>query len=82
MGQLFSMANPAQTLSHLDEFEEVDEGLFRRELVSVWTGKDEKKAWAYFYARPLRRAHLLPGGKYPTARDSTRQVAKRQARMK
>jgi gamma-glutamylcyclotransferase (GGCT)/AIG2-like uncharacterized protein YtfP len=71
-GQLFTMSDPEKTLSHLDEFEEVNEGLFRREMVDVWFGDGRKSAWAYFYARPLRKALLLGDGRYRPVRELVR----------
>jgi len=63
-GQLFLMKNPGKTLDLLDEFEEVHDGLFRRELVDVWIQGRRTKAWTYFYARSLAGAHPLPSGVY------------------
>jgi len=63
-GQLFSMQHPQMTLTALDAFEEVDEGLFRRALVDVWIEGERKRAWTYFYARPVTKARLLSEGVY------------------
>ncbi|MGC1483265.1 MAG: gamma-glutamylcyclotransferase family protein [Candidatus Acidiferrum sp.] len=63
-GDLFVLQNPQETLRHLDEFEGVDDGLFRRELVDVWARRRRVKAWVYLYARPLTNATLIPAGIY------------------
>ncbi len=63
-GHLFLMGQPQKTLAALDEFEEVEEGLFRRELVNVKMYGKSLKAWAYFYDRPLKDSNLLPVGVY------------------
>ncbi len=63
-GQLFFMGQPQKTLTALDEFEEVEEGLFRRELVNVKLHGKSIKAWTYFYDRPLKDSNLLRVGVY------------------
>lgn len=63
-GDLFILQDPEKTLRDLDEFEGVDEGLFRRELVDVWARGRRVKAWAYLYARPLSGANLIRTGIY------------------
>lgn len=63
-GDLFVLENPQEILRGLDEFEGVDEGLFRRQLVDVWARGRRVKAWAYLYARPLTNAALIPAGIY------------------
>lgn len=63
-GDLFVLQNPQETLPSLDEFEGVDEGLFRRELVDAWTRGRRVKAWVYVYARPLTDAEPIPAGIY------------------
>ncbi len=63
-GDLFQLRNPHDVLPALDDFEEVGEGLFRRELVDVFARGRRLKAWAYLYARPLTDADLIPTGIY------------------
>jgi gamma-glutamylcyclotransferase (GGCT)/AIG2-like uncharacterized protein YtfP len=63
-GDLFALRDPQKTLPDLDEFEGVEEGLFRRKLVDVWARGRRLKAWAYLYARPLTGANLIPAGIY------------------
>ena len=63
-GDLFILKDPQKTLLELDEFEGVDEGLFRRELVDVWVRGRRVKAWVYIYAHPLTDANLIPAGIY------------------
>jgi len=63
-GDLFILRDPQKTLRDLDEFEGVDEGLYRRELVDAWARGRRVKAWAYLYARPLTGASLIPTGIY------------------
>lgn len=63
-GQLFSTDHPEKTLKSLDEFEGVDEGLFRRKMVDAWHGRKRTKAWAYFYAGSIRNASPLTNGVY------------------
>lgn len=66
-GQLFVLQDPDNALPQLDEFEGIDEGLFRRKLVDVWMDGKKTKAWTYFYARPLKDATLLTAGTFPTS---------------
>lgn len=63
-GDLFVLQDPQRALRDLDEFEGVDEGLFRRGLVDVWSQGRRVKAWAYLYARPLAAAEVIPTGVY------------------
>jgi|SRR5277367_446533 len=63
-GDLFILHNPEKTLRDLDEFEGVDEELFRRELVDVWARGRRIKAWAYVYARLVSESNLIPTGIY------------------
>ncbi len=63
-GDLFELHDPQRSLPELDDFEGVDEGLFRRELVDAWARGRRVKAWAYLYARPLTDANLIPTGIY------------------
>ena len=63
-GQLFFMQNPRKTLAALDAFEDVDQGLFRRELVDVWVRGKRTKAWMYFYSRSVNPSDLLATGVY------------------
>jgi gamma-glutamylcyclotransferase (GGCT)/AIG2-like uncharacterized protein YtfP len=63
-GELFVLVDPQKALPYLDEFEGVDDGLFRRELVDVWVRGRRVKAWTYLYARPLTDANLIPTGIY------------------
>jgi len=63
-GDLFLLQYPERILRELDEFEGVDEGLFRRQLVDVWSQGRRVKAWAYLYARPLAAAEVIPTGVY------------------
>jgi gamma-glutamylcyclotransferase (GGCT)/AIG2-like uncharacterized protein YtfP len=58
------MEYPQKTLAVLDEFEGVEEGLFRRELVDVKINGKPSKAWAYFYARPVEHSDVLQVGVY------------------
>jgi gamma-glutamylcyclotransferase (GGCT)/AIG2-like uncharacterized protein YtfP len=63
-GDLFILKDPQKMLLDLDEFEGVDEGLFRRELVDASVRGRRVKTWVYFYARPLTNATLIPSGIY------------------
>jgi gamma-glutamylcyclotransferase (GGCT)/AIG2-like uncharacterized protein YtfP len=63
-GDLFILKEPQKSLHELDEYEGVDEGLFRRELVDAWIGRRRIKTWVYLYARPLTNATLIPSGIY------------------
>jgi gamma-glutamylcyclotransferase (GGCT)/AIG2-like uncharacterized protein YtfP len=65
-GQLFSMKHPDATLPALDDFEEVDRGLFHRELVNVWFEGARRKAWAYFYNQHVDKNQLVESGTYKT----------------
>jgi gamma-glutamylcyclotransferase (GGCT)/AIG2-like uncharacterized protein YtfP len=58
------LRNPEPTLQALDEFEGCGEGLFRRALADAWIYDRTVKAWAYFYARALQQADLVPNGRY------------------
>jgi gamma-glutamylcyclotransferase (GGCT)/AIG2-like uncharacterized protein YtfP len=61
-GELFELRNPQAALSKLDQFEGVDEGLFRRELVDVLGGRRPVRAWVYFYSGPVDHAERIPSG--------------------
>lgn len=63
-GDLFALRDPQKILPDLDEYEGVEEGLFRRQLVNVWARGRRIRAWAYLYARPLTDANLIPTGIY------------------
>ena len=61
-GELYKLSNPDATLKKLDEIEGCAEGLFRRVVVDVFSDAGKTKAWAYFYAQPLKDAELIPSG--------------------
>ncbi|MFQ5664614.1 MAG: gamma-glutamylcyclotransferase [Terriglobia bacterium] len=63
-GELYRIDYPEKTLSILDDVEGRDEGLFRRQLVDVWSNGKKTKAWTYFYARPLTEAEPITSGSY------------------
>jgi gamma-glutamylcyclotransferase (GGCT)/AIG2-like uncharacterized protein YtfP len=63
-GDLFILKDPQRMLSDLDQFEGVEEGLFRREFVDAWIRRQRIKTWVYLYARPLTGAKLIPTGIY------------------
>ena len=61
-GELYKLSNPDATLKQLDAIEGCAEGLFQRVVVDVFSNAGKKKAWAYFYAQPLKDAELIPSG--------------------
>ena len=68
-GELYELEVPAEALKKIDKLEGCDQGLFVRKLVGAWVEHDRKvRAWAYFYARPLRKSRALPGGRFSIKR--------------
>lgn len=63
-GELYRLRSPERALKLLDQIEGCDEGLFRRQLVDVWTNSRKTKAWSYFYARTLDDARPIPTGRF------------------
>jgi gamma-glutamylcyclotransferase (GGCT)/AIG2-like uncharacterized protein YtfP len=64
-GELYELEIPAEALKKIDRLEGCDEGLFVRKLVSTWAEDDRKhRAWAYFYAKPLRKSRPIPNGRF------------------
>jgi gamma-glutamylcyclotransferase (GGCT)/AIG2-like uncharacterized protein YtfP len=63
-GELYRLSNPGPALKLLDELEGCAEGLFKRVAVDVLFVRGKRKAWAYFYAKPLRDAEPIPSGIY------------------
>ena len=53
-----------EALRKIDEVEGCDEGLFERRLVDVWNGNKKTKAWAYFYAKPLKKSPPIASGHF------------------
>ncbi len=64
-GELYELQEPIETLKKIDEVEGCDEGLFERKLVDVWAGSRKTKAWAYFYAKPLKKSPPITSGHFP-----------------
>jgi gamma-glutamylcyclotransferase (GGCT)/AIG2-like uncharacterized protein YtfP len=78
-GELYELEIPAAALKKIDELEGCDEGLFVRKLVSTWAEDDRRhRAWAYFYAKPLRKSRPLPSGRF-SARSRSRVTRSRGA---
>jgi len=63
-GELYVLEHGAKVLRLLDKVEGTGEGLFRRELVEVWTHGAKSKAWTYFYARDLQGATPIRSGRW------------------
>lgn len=58
-----------EVLAKLDAYEEYDpsnvkDSLYRREVVNVQVGKDQLRAWIYWYNKPLRDVLRLRHGNY------------------
>jgi gamma-glutamylcyclotransferase (GGCT)/AIG2-like uncharacterized protein YtfP len=71
-GELYELEMPAKALQKIDELEGCDEGLFVRKLVGAWVSDDRKvRAWAYFYARPLRKSRPIASGRFPIRRGTS-----------
>ena len=64
-GELYELSEPDLALGKIDEIEGCDEGLFERRLTDAWHNGRKMKAWAYFYARPLRKSAHLADGTFP-----------------
>jgi len=78
-GELYELEIPAEALKKIDKLEGCDEGLFVRKLVSTWAEDDRKhRAWAYFYAKPLRKSRPIPSGRF-SARPGARVAHSRGA---
>lgn len=70
-GELYELEAPSEALKRLDKLEGTDEGLFVRKQVGAWVGEDRRvRAWAYFYARPLRKSREITNGRFPLKRRS------------
>lgn len=78
-GELYELEIPARALEKIDKLEGCDEGLFVRKLVGAWVDDDRKvRAWAYFYAKPLRKSRQIPSGRFPL-RPRTKAARSRRA---
>jgi len=64
-GELYELLEPTEALKKVDEVEGCDEGLYERRLVTAWTGNKKTKAWAYFYAKPLKKSVAILSGDFP-----------------
>lgn len=64
-GELYELSSPGETLKKIDEIEGVGEGLFRRKLVDTWFPDGKTRAWAYFYAKPLKARSRIVTGHFP-----------------
>src|SRR5262245_39625325 len=72
IGELYELEFPAEALKTIDKLEGCDEGLFARKLVGAWANGDHKvRAWAYFYAKPLRKSRPIPGGRFRVTRRTS-----------
>ncbi|HEY6306211.1 MAG TPA: gamma-glutamylcyclotransferase family protein [Candidatus Angelobacter sp.] len=70
-GELYELEIPAEALKKIDKLEGCDEGLFVRKLVGAWVDDDRKvRAWAYFYAKPLRKSRAMPSGRFSLKRPT------------
>ena len=68
-GELYELEIPAEALKKIDKLEGCDEGLFVRKLVGAWIDDRRKvRAWAYFYAKPLRKSRPIPSGRFSLKR--------------
>jgi gamma-glutamylcyclotransferase (GGCT)/AIG2-like uncharacterized protein YtfP len=56
-GEIFEI--PESAFEPLDNYECIDSGLFRRELITL---EDGDEAWAYLFNRPHAKAKDIPGG--------------------
>lgn len=65
-GEVYYLGTPGTTLPAIDEAEGCAEGLFERQLISVWQNDKLRKAWTYFYKRSIANARPIPGGDYRT----------------
>jgi len=65
-GELYELENPRSALKKIDEIEGCDEGLFERKLVDAWVRNQRTKAWAYFYAKPLKKSSRISSGNFST----------------
>jgi gamma-glutamylcyclotransferase (GGCT)/AIG2-like uncharacterized protein YtfP len=71
-GELYELEIPAEALKRIDKLEGCDEGLFIRKLVSTWAEDDRRhRAWAYFYAKPLRKSRRIASGRFSVRPRST-----------
>lgn len=65
-GQVFRLpTNSAALLKRLDEYEEIDRGLFVRRLCTVRLADGRRvRAWSYFYNRPVASARRIRSGRF------------------
>jgi|SRR5947209_4770525 len=64
-GELYELPEAAEALKKIDAVEGCDEGLYERKLVNVWIGNRKTRAWAYFYAKPLKKSVPIANGDFP-----------------
>lgn len=63
-GELYELESPRSALKRIDEVEGCDEGLFERKLVNSWLGNRRVKAWAYFYAKSIKKGSRIARGHF------------------
>lgn len=71
-GELYELFEPAEILKRIDEIEGCDEGLYERKLVNAWLGNKKIRAWAYFYAKPLKKSVPINSGSFPVRLRASR----------
>lgn len=75
-GELYELEAPAAALKTIDKLEGCDEGLYVRKLVRAWMRNDRAhRAWAYFYAKPLRKSRPIPSGRFAARARRSRGAA-------
>jgi len=75
-GELYELHAPSEALKKIDKLEGCDEGLYVRKLVRAWMRDDHiHRAWAYFYAKPLRKSRRISGGRFAARRRHPRGAA-------
>jgi len=63
-GEVYHLGMPETELPPIDEAEGCAEGLFERQLITVWQNDKPAKAWTYFYKRSIANARAIPEGDY------------------
>jgi gamma-glutamylcyclotransferase (GGCT)/AIG2-like uncharacterized protein YtfP len=73
-GELYEMSVPERALALLDRYEEFlpenpKESLFVRKIVPVRLESGEvRRAWVYFYNRPVTDSQRIPNGRYTVSK--------------
>lgn len=63
-GSIFKLKDADNILKILDDYEGIDEQLYRRELINVFRDDEELKCWVYLYNRPITNLQQIVSGNF------------------